>query len=49
MDRGEDGRGKEDDKEYSGEEGHGETDRTVARTAAAKPRITITNRQAGTT
>ena len=42
KDRGEDGRGKEDNEEYSGEKGRGEADRTAARTAdlrRAEPRI----------
>ena len=49
MDRGEDVRDKEDDKEYSGEEGRGKADRTAARTAMTRQRTTIANRRAGTT
>ena len=44
-----DGSGKEDDEEYSGEEGRGEADRIAARTAATRRRTLIANRRAGTT
>ena len=49
KERSKDCRGKEEDKEYSSEEGRGDADRTAARTAAARRRTMIANHQAGTT